>query len=203
MYVKRVAIVSSDPILVRFFSLECQLRDCEVHVFSKMPAHIDGYDRVFVDIDTVRKYATDHARIVTVSAAHMGADTKRLPWPVRVEELCDALLASAEESVSVPEDEAVLWMQSRKRRELRFGFRVAELSVREWMLFEALAQNEKKPVERETLMHVFDAEAGNIVDVYICHLRKKLERLCDRRVITTVRGVGYCLEIPVREEKYK
>ena len=39
--------------------------------------------------------------------------------------------------------------------------------------------------------------ASNIVDVYIRYLRKKIDEGFDRKLIHTVRGVGYVL----REEK--
>lgn len=202
MYVKSVAIVSGNSTLLRFFSLECQLRDCAVHTFSRMPSRIDEYDRIFLDTDTVRYHGGDHERVVIVSETYASAEKTHLPWPVATEELAEALLVSVSggESNVVQAEEPILWLQNRERRELRFGPRVIELSEREWMLLQALAEKEKAPVARESLMRMFDAEGGNIVDVYICHLRKKLDRLCDRRVITTARGVGYCLEISVREE---
>jgi two-component system, OmpR family, response regulator len=34
-----------------------------------------------------------------------------------------------------------------------------------------------------------------VVDVYVGYLRKKLERPFDRRLIRTVRGVGFKLEL--------
>lgn len=39
-----------------------------------------------------------------------------------------------------------------------------------------------------------DEAAGNRIEVYLCHLRRKLEKPTGVRLITTIRGVGYRLE---------
>ena len=62
-----------------------------------------------------------------------------------------------------------------------------------------LANAEKNPVRRETLMEILGAEKGNISDVYVCLLRKKLEQLCECHVILTVRGVGYSMALTVKD----
>jgi DNA-binding response OmpR family regulator len=41
---------------------------------------------------------------------------------------------------------------------------------------------------------VFDSFT-NIIDVYINYLRKKVDRDADKRLIHTVRGVGYILKV--------
>ena len=35
----------------------------------------------------------------------------------------------------------------------------------------------------------------NVVDVYINHLRKKIDKTFDKKLIHTVRGVGYVLKV--------
>jgi len=35
----------------------------------------------------------------------------------------------------------------------------------------------------------------NILEVYVCHLREKLEKPLARRIIITVRGKGYRMEL--------
>lgn len=201
MHISCVAVVSANPTFLRFFSLECQLFGCEVYNFSKMPSRIDTYDRVFVDSDTVKHYGTNHERIIVVSSQNACADAHRLPWPTATAELADLLCGRLESEPSLPEApaEPILWIQSRESRELRYEWKTVELSQSEMLLLKTLAREEKKTVSRATLMRLFGAETGNIADVYVCHLRKKLEQLCDRRVIVTVRGVGYRLELSVRE----
>jgi two-component system, OmpR family, response regulator len=76
--------------------------------------------------------------------------------------------------------------------------REVELTVREFAVLHFLAQRAGEVVSREQLLeHVWDeGEDGssNVVDVYVGYLRKKLEQPFGRRLIRTVRGVGFRLE---------
>ncbi len=205
MYLTNVAVVSANPTLLRFFELECQLWGCSVRTFSRMPSNTEPYSHIFVDIDTVRHHSSERAHLITVSARNISvAAARHLMWPVTVNELrrllCDSEgRAQGGSSEHAGQEEPILWLQSRERREIRYDSQTAVLSVKELLLLDALSNAEKKPVRRETLMRLFGAEAGNIADVYVCHLRKKLEQLCERRAIETVRGVGYRLLLSVRE----
>jgi two-component system, OmpR family, response regulator len=73
-----------------------------------------------------------------------------------------------------------------------------ELSAREFAVLEYLARHPGEAVSRTRLIeHVWDRNfygSGNIVDVYVGYLRRKLELPFDRPLIRTVRGVGYVLE---------
>jgi two-component system, OmpR family, response regulator len=73
-----------------------------------------------------------------------------------------------------------------------------ELSAREFAVLEYLARHPGEAVSRTRLIeHVWDRNfygSGNIVDVYVGYLRRKLEQPFDRPLIRTVRGVGYVLE---------
>nr|MBA2601136.1 response regulator transcription factor [Actinomycetota bacterium] len=73
-----------------------------------------------------------------------------------------------------------------------------ELSPREFALLEFLMHRAGEVVTRtEILEHVWDYGyngVSNVVNVYVGHLRKKLEVPFGRPLIRTVRGVGYVLE---------
>jgi two-component system OmpR family response regulator len=73
-----------------------------------------------------------------------------------------------------------------------------ELSPREFALLEFLMHHVGEVVTRsEILEHVWDYGydgVSNVVNVYVGHLRKKLETPSRRPLIRTVRGVGYVLE---------
>ncbi len=60
-------------------------------------------------------------------------------------------------------------------------------------LLEHRAASPGEPVPRAALAALIDG-GGNSLDVYICHLRRKLEKPVGRRMIGTVRGRGYVLE---------
>lgn len=71
------------------------------------------------------------------------------------------------------------------------------LSVREFDILEYLIRNAGTALPRERIEnHVwnFDYSGGtNVVDVYIRYLRKKIDDPYDKKLIHTVRGVGYVL----------
>ena len=74
-----------------------------------------------------------------------------------------------------------------------------ELTAREMAVLEILARNAGQVVSRtELLEQVWEEEydgSQNVVDVYVGYVRKKLELPSEeRRIIRTVRGVGFVLE---------
>jgi len=82
------------------------------------------------------------------------------------------------------------------RRAYRGSMEIA-LTAREMALLEFLLRRSGEVVsKREILDHVWDYDFEgdpNIVEVYIRHLRNKLDRPFDRNAIETVRGAGYRL----------
>lgn len=76
-----------------------------------------------------------------------------------------------------------------------------ELTVKEYALLEYLLRNPDRVLTRTLIAeHVWDQSFDNetnVVDVYINHLRTKIDKDPDKRLIHTVRGVGYVL----KEEK--
>lgn len=71
------------------------------------------------------------------------------------------------------------------------------LSAKEYQLLEYFMYNAGIVLSREKIEeHIwnFDYEGGtNVVDVYVNHLRKKIDGASDRKRIKTVRGAGYML----------
>jgi DNA-binding response OmpR family regulator len=78
--------------------------------------------------------------------------------------------------------------------------RQVELTSREFDVLLVLARNSGRLVTRQQLLDEVWSdvvpESANIVDVYIGYLRKKLERPRGPRLIRTVRGKGFLLEMP-------
>jgi two-component system copper resistance phosphate regulon response regulator CusR len=78
----------------------------------------------------------------------------------------------------------------------RAGRRV-ELTGKEYALLEYLMLNAGRVLSRTMIIeHVWDQSfdgATNIVDVYVRHLRNKVDEGQDRKLIRTVRGVGYAI----------
>ena len=76
----------------------------------------------------------------------------------------------------------------------REGQRI-DLQPREFSLLELLMRNRGQPLSKVQLLeklwdYSFDPQT-NIVDVLVCRLRNKLDRDFDRKLIHTLRGVGY------------
>lgn len=84
------------------------------------------------------------------------------------------------------------------------GGRPISLSAKEYMLLEYLMYHQNMPLTRNQLeQQAWDErfEGGsNIVDVYIRYLRKKIDDGFDTKMIKTVRGIGYCLEVTEDEK---
>ncbi|GMR05193.1 MAG: response regulator transcription factor [Thermodesulfobacteriota bacterium] len=83
-------------------------------------------------------------------------------------------------------------------RKAKRGDREVELTVKEYALLEYLLRNPNRVLTRTLIAeHVwdqsFDSET-NVVDVYINHLRSKIDRDASKKLIHTVRGVGYVLK---------
>lgn len=81
------------------------------------------------------------------------------------------------------------------REAFRDGRRI-DLSAKEFELLELFARNPGKVFNRfEIEEKVWPEYTGgsNVVDVYVGYLRRKLEASGERRLIHTVRGVGYVL----------
>ncbi len=85
-------------------------------------------------------------------------------------------------------------------RSVRRGDRKIELTPKEFALLEYLMRNQGRAVSRPMIIeHVWNFSFDtmtNVVDVYINYLRKKVNEGAERKLIQTVRGVGYRLGSP-------
>ncbi len=90
-----------------------------------------------------------------------------------------------------------LTMELSSHRVTRGGKEI-QLSAREFAILEYLLRNRGSVLSRAQLeSHIwdYDFEGGsNIVDVYVRYLRKKIDDPFDKKLIHTVRGVGYVLK---------
>ena len=77
-----------------------------------------------------------------------------------------------------------------------------ELAPKEFSILEYLMRNRGRPLSRTMIVeHVWDMDYDgltNIVDVYIRHLRSKIDDKWQQKMIQTVRGIGYMLDTPDR-----
>jgi heavy metal response regulator len=85
----------------------------------------------------------------------------------------------------------------RLTQQVRRGGQRIELTGKEYSLLEYLMTNAGRVLSRTMIIeHVWDQSfdgATNIVDVYVRHLRNKVDEPFERKLIRTVRGVGYAI----------
>lgn len=83
-------------------------------------------------------------------------------------------------------------------REAKRGNRDIELTYREFALLEYLIRNKNlvlsRTMIREKIWNMNYTANTNIVDVYMTHLRNKIDKGEEEKIIYTVRGVGYILK---------
>ena len=138
-----------------------------------------------------------------VAGLQAGADDY-LVKPFAVEELVarlQALLRRAGEEAEGPDPSALIEVGDLAidpaARTASRGGRDLELTRREFDLLETLARNAEIVMSRERLLELvwgYDWETdGNVVDVFVSYLRRKLEAEGEPRILQTVRGVGFTL----------
>jgi DNA-binding response OmpR family regulator len=84
-------------------------------------------------------------------------------------------------------------------RRVTRGERRIELTARQYALLEYFLRNAGRVLSRQMIaQHVwglgFDAES-NVIDVYVGYLRRKIDRDREHRLLHTVRGAGYVLQV--------
>jgi len=179
-----------------------------------------GYDMIILDIMLPKKDGLEVLKVVKedgikapvilltardsvedrVRGLNLGADDY-LTKPFAFEELLArirALLRRGSSKVvsNVIEYEG-LALDSMTRKASRDGKEI-ELTLKEYSLLEYLLRNPERVLSRtliaENVWHQgFDSET-NVVDVYINHLRNKVDKDPVKKLIHTVRGVGYVIK---------
>lgn len=86
-----------------------------------------------------------------------------------------------------------------RRRVTRNGEAI-DLAPKEFSILEYMLRNHGRPLSRTMIVeHVWDMDYDgltNIVDVYIRHLRSKIDDRWPVKLIHTVRGIGYKVDMP-------
>jgi two-component system, OmpR family, response regulator len=100
----------------------------------------------------------------------------------------------APEPTTLTVDDLVLDLLSRR---VRRGDQNIDLRPREFALLEYLMRNAGKVISKTMILaHVWDYSFDpqtNIVDVLVSRLREKIDRRFDKKLLHTVRGVGYVI----------
>ena len=85
------------------------------------------------------------------------------------------------------------------RREVKVDGVVVKFTAKEYALLEYFARNAGTVLNRTQLSeHVWDMNfepTSNVVDVYVGYLRQKIDKAAGRKVLKTIRGHGYMLDV--------
>ena len=135
-----------------------------------------------------------------VKGLELGADDY-LVKPFAFVELLARVRALLRRGQPLPErlQVADLVLDCIRRKVVRSGQNV-ELAPKEFGILEYMMRNPGRPLSRTMIVeHVWDMDYDgltNIVDVYIRHLRSKIDDKWPQKMIHTVRGIGYMLDAP-------
>lgn len=213
-----LTLVSTDSALVRLVSLECREMALSLQTTDHLPTLAEE-SPLLLDLDSpgVAESLMMHETVVaagicrdaTALPAELTAKLSHLllrPFATRrlrglLSEICGYAAGFSEESsdyegrplINVGELSFVMESDT----ELILGGHTIRLSPTEGSMMRLLIENRGQTVSKEQLQTCLihtDANETNKLEVYICFLRRKIERPTGLRLITTVRGKGYRLE---------
>lgn len=138
-----------------------------------------------------------------VTGLDAGADDY-LPKPFAFKELLARIRALTRRAATAATPHTVLQLADLRldtvTHQARRGNREIELTPKEYALLEYLLRHARRPLSRtlirENIWGYDYYGASNVVDVYVRHLRQKLEANGEPPLIQTVRGVGYKIDDP-------
>lgn len=201
----RISVVSKDELFASMLCLEIESMGNEYKAVNERA------ELVIIDLDSCDTDSACEAQII-------GFSRNESSLPKNVAEKCCAvlhrpfLLEELKKLVKdivikrAPMDDAPVKKHVPEASQSSFELDRAEslvdidgekihLSANEYAVLEKLYENQALPVSREELNETLSSSGGNMCDVYVCHLRSKLERDGNRKFIFTVRGKGYMLKI--------
>jgi two-component system response regulator MprA len=138
-----------------------------------------------------------------VSGLDAGADDY-LPKPFAFKELLARMRALTRRVSATATPDTVLELADLQldtvTHRAKRGERDMELTSKEYALLEYLLRHPRRPLSRtlirESVWGYDYYGASNVVDVYVRHLRQKLEARGEPPLIQTVRGIGYKIDDP-------
>ncbi len=201
----RAAIISTNKNVGRFFELELFMLGHTSDIYknlSSVPRNI--YDIVIIDAETVKLWENNifdcTVALVSNQEDELMGDIICLPWPTPIENIRELFTdklntAHIQKNTSNIQNTFdvcnLIYVIDRERCMIEFGNRYIKLSRNEFLLLHTLCTAVGNVVSREEIMNILGAKNGNMADVYICNIRKKLEGNGTARVIFTERGSGY------------
>ena len=220
----RILIVEDEKKVARFIQQGLEEEHYSVDIAydgeqGLLMAQSENYDLLILDvmlprksgIDMIREFRTGHgttpalmltAKTTTedkVAGLDSGADDY-LTKPFAFAELLArvrSLLRRGTKEKSIVLSIADLELDTVTHKAKR-GSRTIDLTAKEYALLEYFLRNKDRVLSRTIISeHIWDYNfdtGTNIIDVYVNHLRNKIDTGSDTKLIHTVRGVGYVMK---------
>ena len=202
---KKAAIITRNYELESFIVPELEMLGYRVTVLSTVTSTHEKFDFVIIDVDTVTEGISDISfPIVTVSekyATEITANGCTLSWPCRISDVftLDAVFSTADVIRDQKEQKNEDTVRIINGNTVVINNHYAKLSNHEMVLLKELCHANGEIVSREQIMKLLNADDGNISDVYVCHLRRKLDSQLGKKLIITERGRGYRTTLKLSE----
>ena len=220
----RILVIEDDPTVGQYVKRGLEEHRCAVDLTTdgeegERRASSEAYDLIVLDMRLPGKSgievlhslrAKGFERPVLVLTAQDAVDAKVATLRAGADDYvtkpfaCEELLARGEALARRPRALASPVLQvgdlaiDQATREVRRAGELIELTPKEYTVLEYLARHAGRVMSRTLITEYawgYHFDPGtNIVDVVINHLRKKVDARHARKLITTVRGVGYVLK---------
>jgi DNA-binding response OmpR family regulator len=220
----RILVIEDDPTVGQYVKRGLEEHQWAVDLTSdgeegERRASSEAYDLIVLDmrlpgksgLDVLRSLrAKGFERPVLVLTAQDAVDAKvstlragaddYVTKPFAFEELLARVeaLARRPRAIAAPVMRVADLEIDQSTREVRRAAELIELTPKEYTVLEYLARHAGRVMSRTLITEYawgYHFDPGtNIVDVVINHLRKKVDAKHPRKLITTVRGVGYVLK---------
>ncbi len=204
----RAAIISANTELIRFFELELLMCGYTCSVHKSLVSFSENTEIIFFDKDTatqsdILNYDVPIIYVSSESVKEISEDII-LSWPTDISDIHRALISAVDDTKKIPiltdlNTSKAIYVIDRENRIVALGEIYIKLSKSEFLVLCELCSFGGKTVSRQHIMQLLGADDGNISDVYICALRKKLELPAGKRIIFTQRGVGYYTNLKMIE----
>jgi two-component system copper resistance phosphate regulon response regulator CusR len=219
----RLLIVEDDPKLAEFVArgLRAELYAVDLAADGREgQQYINSYEYDLLILDLMLPFISGSELLRRVRQSHPSLPVLVLTARDAIEEKVRHFEAGADDYLTKPFDFAELVVRvkallrrtpiertdvllfsdlelNRLTREVRRGDQRIELTGKEYALLEYLLSSPNRVFSRTMILeHVWDQSfegVTNIVDVYVRHLRRKVDDGFPLKLIHTVRGVGYCV----------
>ncbi len=220
----RILVIEDDPTVGQYVKRGLEEQRCSVDLITdgeagEERAESEAYDLIILDMRLPKKTglevlhslrARGFERPVLVLTAQDAVDAKvtalragaddYVTKPFAFEELLARVeaLARRPRAIAVPLLTVGDLVLDRAAREVRRAGELIELTPKEFAVLEYLMRHQGRVMSRTLITEYawgYHFDPGtNIVDVVINHIRKKVDAKHTKKLISTVRGVGYMIK---------